>query len=65
MIFQCIAKDVLQLDGGIHKYMESYPDGYFRGKLFVFDNRYHIKSNDDVISSKSIHQYECKTMFEA
>jgi predicted sulfurtransferase len=48
-----LGKEVYQLSGGIHKYLEKYPDGYFRGKLFVFDDRYSIQSNDDVIS-------ECK-----
>ncbi len=42
------------MKGGIHKYIEKYPDGYFRGKLFVFDDRYAIKSNDDTLSSKYI-----------
>ena len=45
---------MLQLEGGIHKYMERFPDGHFRGKLFVFDDRYAIQSNDDVVSSKSL-----------
>ena len=33
-------KDVYQMDGGIVKYGEQYKDdGYWEGKLFVFDNR--------------------------
>lgn len=32
-------KDVSQLDGGIFKYAEKYPDGFFEGKCFVFDQR--------------------------
>jgi hypothetical protein len=32
--------DVYQLSGGIHAYMEEYPEGgYFKGKNFVFDPR--------------------------
>lgn len=32
--------DVSQLNGGIHRYLETYgEDGYFRGKNFVFDQR--------------------------
>ncbi|KAG8455016.1 hypothetical protein GDO86_001290 [Hymenochirus boettgeri] len=46
-----ICKEVYQLKGGIHKYLEQFPDGFFRGKLFVFDERYTISSNDDVISN--------------
>lgn len=32
-------EDVNQLSGGIHRYLESFPDGFFRGKNFVFDQR--------------------------
>ncbi|OCU00714.1 thiosulfate sulfurtransferase/rhodanese-like domain-containing protein 2 [Xenopus laevis] len=46
-----VCKEVYQLKGGIHKYLEQFPDGYFRGKLFVFDGRYTISSNSDIISS--------------
>lgn len=45
-----VCKDVLQLRGGIHKYLEQFPEGHYRGKLFVFDERYAISSNNDVIS---------------
>lgn len=32
--------DVCQLRGGVHRYLETYPDGgHWRGKLFVFDSR--------------------------
>eukprot|EP00943_MAST-04B_sp_MAST-4B-sp1_P009511 g9511.t1 len=31
--------EVYQLQGGIHRYCEQYPDGYFKGKNFVFDRR--------------------------
>ncbi|KAH0628482.1 hypothetical protein JD844_009727 [Phrynosoma platyrhinos] len=45
-----ICKGVYHLKGGIHKYLEEFPDGFYRGKLFVFDERYTIPSNGDVIS---------------
>ncbi|XP_068090422.1 thiosulfate sulfurtransferase/rhodanese-like domain-containing protein 2 isoform X2 [Hyperolius riggenbachi] len=48
---KAVCKDIYQLKGGIHKYLEKFPDGFFRGKLFVFDGRYTISSNDDIISS--------------
>ena len=48
--FQDICSDVYQLKGGIHKYIEKFPEGHFRGKLFVFDDRYSIQSNHDVLS---------------
>ncbi|XP_035281864.1 thiosulfate sulfurtransferase/rhodanese-like domain-containing protein 2 isoform X1 [Anguilla anguilla] len=45
-----VCKEVYQLKGGIHKYLEHYPDGFYRGKLFVFDERYAISFNGDIIS---------------
>ncbi|TSK45882.1 Thiosulfate sulfurtransferase/rhodanese-like domain-containing protein 2 [Bagarius yarrelli] len=45
-----VCKEVYQLKGGIHKYLEKFPDGFYRGKLFVFDERYSISFNDDIIS---------------
>ena len=51
-VWQGVCASLYQLEGGIHKYIEKYPDGYFRGKLFVFDDRYAIKANDDIISSR-------------
>ncbi|XP_044295449.1 thiosulfate sulfurtransferase/rhodanese-like domain-containing protein 2 isoform X2 [Varanus komodoensis] len=46
-----ICKGVYHLKGGIHKYLEEFPDGFYRGKLFVFDERYAISSNSDVIAA--------------
>lgn len=34
-----VAADVMQIEGGIHRYAEQYPDGYFKGKNYVFDRR--------------------------
>ncbi|XP_015705448.1 thiosulfate sulfurtransferase/rhodanese-like domain-containing protein 2 [Coturnix japonica] len=48
---KAVCKEVYQLKGGIHKYLEEFPDGFYRGKLFVFDDRYAICSNEDVISA--------------
>lgn len=47
---QNVCKEVYQLKGGIHKYLEQFPDGFYRGKLFVFDERYSISFNNDIIS---------------
>ena len=44
-----IAKEVYQIEGGIHRYAEKYPDGFFRGKNYVFDGRIAMKVNDDII----------------
>ncbi|KAB1280409.1 Thiosulfate sulfurtransferase/rhodanese-like domain-containing protein 2 [Camelus dromedarius] len=48
-----VCKEVFQLKGGIHKYLEEFPDGFYRGKLFVFDERYALSYNSDVVSGKS------------
>jgi UPF0176 protein len=32
-------ENVFQLQGGILRYLEEYPDGYFKGECFVFDHR--------------------------
>ncbi|KAM9368009.1 thiosulfate sulfurtransferase/rhodanese-like domain-containing protein 2 [Phaethornis superciliosus] len=48
---KAVCREVYQLKGGIHKYLEDFPDGFYRGKLFVFDDRYAICSNEDVISA--------------
>uniref|UniRef100_A0A8C5TGI1 Thiosulfate sulfurtransferase/rhodanese-like domain-containing protein 2 n=1 Tax=Malurus cyaneus samueli TaxID=2593467 RepID=A0A8C5TGI1_9PASS len=37
---KAVCREVYQLKGGIHKYLEEFPDGFYRGKLFVFDDRY-------------------------
>jgi predicted sulfurtransferase len=46
-----VAKKIYQVQGGIHRYIEQYPDGFFRGKNYVFDQRITLKVNDDVLSS--------------
>ncbi len=54
-----IAKKVYQMDGGIHRYVEQYPDGFFRGKNYVFDGRIAVKVNDDIIGSCAICTKPC------
>lgn len=44
------AKNVYQLQGGIHRYIEQFPDGHFRGSNYVFDARVIQKVNDDILS---------------
>lgn len=46
-----VAKEVYQIKGGIHRYAENYPNGFFRGKNYVFDNRIAMKVNDDILSN--------------
>lgn len=38
-------KDVYQLDGGIISYINKYPDTYWKGSMFVFDDRKVIEPN--------------------
>lgn len=52
-------KAVYHLENGIHAYCQEYPDGYFRGKNYVFDDRISLKINDDVLSSCEICGISC------
>ena len=45
------AKKVYQIKGGIHRYIEQYPNGFFRGKNYVFDGRIAVKVNGDILGS--------------
>lgn len=49
-----IAKNVYQIDGGIHTYTDEFPDGFFRGKNYVFDGRLTMKINDDILGTCDI-----------
>ena len=49
-----VAKDVLHMNGGIHRYIEKYPDGFFRGKNYVFDQRITVAANNDILG-KCLH----------
>ena len=46
-----VAKAVYQVTGGIDRYALAYPDGYFRGKNYVFDGRIAVPVNNDVLST--------------
>eukprot|EP00062_Callorhinchus_milii_P013781 gi/632962252/ref/XP_007897204.1/ PREDICTED: thiosulfate sulfurtransferase/rhodanese-like domain-containing protein 2 [Callorhinchus milii] len=48
-----VCKEVYQLKGGIHKYLEQFPSGFYKGKLFVFDDRYTIPASNGIISECS------------
>lgn len=51
-----VAKKVYQVKGGICRYVEKYPNGYFRGKNYVFDRRIAVRVNDDVLSTCDVCQ---------
>lgn len=46
-----VAKKVYQIEGGIHRYAEKFPEGFFRGKNYVFDGRIATKVNDDILGT--------------
>jgi len=54
-----ITKQVYQIKGGIHRYAEKYPDGFFRGKNYVFDGRVAVKINDDILGECGICTAKC------
>jgi len=55
-----IAKKVYQIEGGIHRYAEKFPDGFFRGKNYVFDGRIAAKVTDDILTTCDL----CPTPFD-
>lgn len=54
-----VAKTVYQLEGGIHRYIEQFPDGFFRGKNYVFDGRVTVKVNADILGACDICASAC------
>ena len=54
-----VAQEVYQIEGGIHRYAEQYPDGFFRGKNYVFDNRIAVKVTDDLLGTCGICSTPC------
>jgi predicted sulfurtransferase len=46
-----VTKEVLQIEGGIHRYIEQYPNGHFKGKNYVFDARVAVKVTDDILGT--------------
>lgn len=51
--------DVYQLKDGIQTFMEMYPNKYFKGKLYVFDNRltvgYNTESDEHEVVGRCFH----------
>jgi predicted sulfurtransferase len=54
-----VAKEVYQVKGGIARYIEQYPNGFFRGKNYVFDGRISVVANNDVLGYCYICQQSC------
>lgn len=55
--------NVYQLKGGIHRYLERYPDGggVFQGKNFVFDQRVTMASDDPTVTG---HCERCRVPYD-
>lgn len=45
-----VAQEIYQIEGGIHRYIEKFPDGHFRGANYVFDGRIAHRVNNDILS---------------
>lgn len=55
-------ENVKHLQGGIHKYLQTFPNGgFFKGKNFVFDKRVAMASLDKTIVGKCI---ECQCPYD-
>ena len=54
-----IAKEVYQIKGGIHRYIEQFPQGHFKGSYYVFDGRVSIKVSDDILSNCDLCSVPC------
>ena len=61
LVAKGITKEVYQLEGGIHRYAEQFPDGFFRGKNYVFDDRGAVRINADVLSNCAMCAESCDT----
>ena len=54
-----ISKEVYQIEGGIHRYIEKYPDGHFKGTYYVFDGRVGVKVSDDILTNCDLCSAPC------
>ena len=54
-----VSQEVYQIEGGIHRYIEQFPNGHFRGTYYVFDGRVGVKVNDDIISNCDLCSVPC------
>jgi len=61
-----VAKKIVHIQGGIHRYIEQFPDGFFKGSNYVFDARISHQVNEAVLGSCSFcqiasdHYVNCK-----
>lgn len=45
-----VASEVFHIKGGIHRYIEQFPNGLFKGKNYVFDGRVAQQVTDDILA---------------
>ncbi|CAE7029235.1 STR6 [Symbiodinium natans] len=54
---------VFQLEGGIHRYLESYPSGgFFQGSMYVFDRRRFVRGPDLLAPEAAVAVEACTTV---
>lgn len=56
-----ITKEIYQIEGGIQRYIEQFPEGHFRGSNYVFDGRIAERINNDILSECDICNIPCDT----
>jgi predicted sulfurtransferase len=54
-----VAQEVFHIKGGVHKYVEEFPNGFFKGKNYVFDGRTAVKISDDILANCFVCQKPC------
>ncbi|CAN5139806.1 hypothetical protein BH09DEP1_BH09DEP1_2270 [soil metagenome] len=54
-----VAQEVYHIKGGVHKYVEEFPNGFFKGKNYVFDGRTAVKITDDILANCFVCQQPC------
>ena len=54
-----VAQEVYHIKGGVHRYVEEFPNGFFKGKNYVFDGRTAVKVTDDILGSCFVCQKAC------
>lgn len=54
-----VAREVMQINGGIVRYTEQYPDGFFRGKNYVFDRRVAVRITQDILTNCDLCAVAC------
>lgn len=54
-----VAKEVYHIKGGIHRYVEQFPNGFFKGKNYVFDGRLAVSVTPDILANCYLCQAAC------